>query len=303
MSKELVVIEQKPVLPEKWDYEESIARIKPAIYKWKSLTIELATELWVAREILSTHYHRDDGTFVPSWATYCEEIDCEKRTVNRWLAHIFGEEEKISELETAEKVTGEIKPIIWLGDFRELVKQLDNESIDLIVTDPPYPKEFLLLWSDLAKEAKRLLKPSGFLISYSGQMYLPQVMNMLAEYLDYYWLGMLYHKGPTGQRFEVNMWNRAKPILFYQNPPRKPQSKWLEDVIESEKPDKAKHEWGQSINPVSKLIECFSFEGETVLDPFAGGGTTIEACILLKRQCYACETDEETYSHLEKRFL
>jgi len=202
-----------------------------------------------------------------------------------------------------EKVVGEITPTIWYGDFRQLVKQLPDESINLIVTDPPYSKEFLPLWQDLSQEANRLLKPGAFLISYSGQVYLPDVINGLSTHLEYYWLGMLYHKGITAQRFEVNMWNRAKPILFYQKPPRIKQNVWLEDVLESESPDKTKHSWGQSLTSVLKLVECFSFEGETVLDPFAGGGTTIDACIRLKRQCYACEVNKATYQLLKDRFV
>lgn len=53
------------------------------------MTIELANELWVAREVLSSRYHRTDGTFVPSWAGYCQEIGSSKRVVNRWLRRWF----------------------------------------------------------------------------------------------------------------------------------------------------------------------------------------------------------------------
>jgi len=43
---------------------------------------EIATELWIAREKLSTPGHNySDGTIVPSgtWASYCESIGLEKR--------------------------------------------------------------------------------------------------------------------------------------------------------------------------------------------------------------------------------
>ncbi len=188
-----------------------------------------------------------------------------------------------------------------LGDFRDLIKNLADNSIDLVLTDPPYPKEYLPLWADLARESARVLKPAGFLIAYSGQAHLPKVLNMLSQYLDYYWLGMLYHKGPTGQRFEVNMWNRAKPILFYQKPPRIQQASWLEDVLESARADKLYHDWGQSIEPLKKLVECFSSPGQTVLDPFAGGGSTIIACIAGKRKVIAFENDRESYETIRKR--
>lgn len=195
----------------------------------------------------------------------------------------------------------EVAPDIQLGDFHNLIKTIKDDSIDLILTDPPYPKEFLPLWTDLAKEAKRVLKPGSFLIAYSGQVFLPQVLNMLLEHLDYYWLGMLYHQGVTGQRFEVNMWNRAKPILFFQKPPHTKQTEWLEDVIVSEKPDKELHDWGQNVKPLIKLLEHFSKPNDIILDPFMGGGATIEACIETKRKVIGYEIDKEQFRLVKER--
>ncbi len=191
---------------------------------------------------------------------------------------------------------------LQLGDFRDLIKEVANDSIDLVLTDPPYPKEYLPLWTDLAREASRVLKPTGFLIAYSGQVHLTKVLNMLSQHLEYYWLGMLFHKGSTGQRFEVNMWNRAKPILFFQKPPRQKQPQWLEDVFISEAPEKDNHIWGQSTETLSKLIETFCPLDGIVLDPFVGGGSTIEAASLTKRQIIAYEIDENTYDRAKQRF-
>lgn len=57
---ELVPIIQKPGLPSKWDYDKSVKKVKQQIYKWKNLTIEMANELWIAREILSAQGRRTD---------------------------------------------------------------------------------------------------------------------------------------------------------------------------------------------------------------------------------------------------
>ena len=50
---------------------------------------------------------------------------------------------------------------ILLGDFRDRLNALSDGSVDLILTDPPYPKDDLPLYSDLAKHAARLLGPRG----------------------------------------------------------------------------------------------------------------------------------------------
>ena len=31
---------------------------------------------------------------------------------------------------------------IYLADFKDIVKDIDDETIDLVITDPPYPAEF-----------------------------------------------------------------------------------------------------------------------------------------------------------------
>lgn len=79
-------------------------------------------------------------------------------------------------------------PQIKTGDFRQGCKRLADDSVDLIVTDPPYPKQYLPLWADLARVAARVLKPGGFLVAYSGQIHLATMMMMLSEHLTYYWL-------------------------------------------------------------------------------------------------------------------
>jgi hypothetical protein len=53
MAKEGLVKLAIPELPEHWDYDESVHKTKAIVYKWKTLTKELAEELWIAREILS----------------------------------------------------------------------------------------------------------------------------------------------------------------------------------------------------------------------------------------------------------
>lgn len=85
-----------PEIPAQWDFDRSIEKIQPLIYRWKNLTVEIAKELWIAREKLSKEGNPHislTGTNVPvkqTWAGYCEAIGLEKRTANRWLASIFG---------------------------------------------------------------------------------------------------------------------------------------------------------------------------------------------------------------------
>jgi site-specific DNA-methyltransferase (adenine-specific) len=62
-----------------------------------------------------------------------------------------------------------------LGDCKEKLKELDDNSIDAIVTDPPYGLSFMgKKWDydvpsvDIWKECLRVLKPGGYLLSFAG---------------------------------------------------------------------------------------------------------------------------------------
>jgi len=199
--------------------------------------------------------------------------------------------------EERKKVEDSLKDVgidIQLGDFRDLIKNVKDNSIDLILTDPPYPKEYLYLYEALAMEAKRVLKPSGFLISYSGQTYLPEVMKYLGGQLDYFWLAGLNHLGKKQIVFQKNVSCRMKPILIYQKPPMKKPHQFC-DLIDSPAPNKELDKWQQSVEPFITLLDRFSEPNDLILDPFCGTGTIPWACKLKKRKCIAYEIEEEKY--------
>lgn len=182
-----------------------------------------------------------------------------------------------------------------LGDFYEVLSDLPDGSIDCIITDPPYPKEYIEEWSKLSKFASQKLRPGGFCIAYSGQMYLPEVMSRLGASLDYYWTFAVYHGGSTQIVNGVNIMCRWKPVLIYQNGKQKLKNTF-QDYFISEQREKSEHDWQQSISGVSYLIEMFTSVNDLICDPFAGSGTTIKAAIAKGRKIIACELDERTFN-------
>lgn len=182
-----------------------------------------------------------------------------------------------------------------LGDFVEQFKDIPDGSIDCIITDPPYPLEYIECWTNLAKEAKRLLKPNGFCIAYSGQQNLIEVYNRMNEYLDYYWTFSLNHSGNTQLVMNKNILCGWKPLLVFQNGFKKIDVV-SKDVITGSKMEKEYHEWQQSEKELIYIIEKFTKIGDTILEPFAGSGTTIVASAKLKRKVIACEIDEKSYN-------
>lgn len=182
-----------------------------------------------------------------------------------------------------------------LGDFEEVFKDIPDGSIDCIITDPPYPKEFIEVWSKLSRFAKRVLKPNGYCVAYSGQMYLPEVINRMCENLDYYWTFAVYHEGQTQIVNGINLMCRWKPVLIFQNGKKKIENTF-QDYFVSEQREKNGHDWQQSKSGVAYLIEMFTKKGDTILEPFVGSGTTMIAAREKGRNVIGAEIDEKTFN-------
>jgi len=187
------------------------------------------------------------------------------------------------------------------GDFKQLLQDIPDNSIDLILTDPPYPYEYIEFWSDLSNLASRVLKSSGFCVVYSGQMHLPEVMQRLNENLQYYWTFCLYHEGKTQIVNGVNLICRWKPVLIYQKFPRKKLEITTQDYVINSIREKGQHDWQQGEDGVKKLIEIFSEPGDIILDPFAGTATILSCAKKLKRKSIGCEIEEQTFNIAKKR--
>ena len=199
------------------------------------------------------------------------------------------------------KTSDDIK--IYIGDCLDVTKkEIKKESVDVIITDPPYPFEYLDCWSKLSKIANHALKPSGLCIAMSGQLYLPEVMKRLNEHLAYYWMVGLIGFGPKQIVHPRNAQCGWKPILIYQKEPVKKYSHSFYDLITStSNKEKDDHKWQQSLNIYETLVKYFSESGDTILEPFAGSGTTLLACKNLKRRCIGIEIDGKNENAIKAR--
>jgi 16S rRNA G966 N2-methylase RsmD len=206
------------------------------------------------------------------------------------------ERERLAEIGKTKKIDIDFR----LGDFEEVFKDIPDGSIDCIITDPPYPYEFIEVWSKLSRVAKRVLKPNGYCIAYSGQMNLPEVIKRMNEHLNYYWTFSLIH---TGSRQLINgrsLFCGWKPILVFQNGFKK-LDKPFDDFIMGTGMEKTHHKWQQAELELKHLINNFTKEGDVIMEPFAGGGTTIIAALKLNRNIIAAEIDETSYNVSKQR--
>ena len=182
------------------------------------------------------------------------------------------------------------------GDFAHLSADLEPGSVDAIITDPPYPYEFIDQWTSLSTTAMRLLKPGGWCIAYSGKQHLAEVVRRMSDGgLAYFWqIIFMQTVTPTIHPRKVN--TRYKPILLFQKPPITPPDAYFVDVIDGQGVEKSDHEWQQSEDGFAWLIERFTNVGDTIVEPFAGGGTVPAVAQRLGRFCIAYEIEEASYA-------
>ena len=178
---------------------------------------------------------------------------------------------------------------LYHGDFREVLPSLDIQ-VPLIVTDPPYPKEFIPLYGDLARLAKDTLTEGGSLLAMCGQSYLPEIIQLMTPHLKYQWTISYLTPGAHLQVWQRKVMTGWKPVLWFVAGDY--NGKWTYDVAKSQADDKRFHHWGQSTSGMIDLLLRSSNEGDTVLDPFAGGGATLKACKMLGLPSIGIELEE-----------
>jgi len=230
-----------------------------------------------------------------------------EKTINKAYKEVKAktkEKERETKIEEILEILPEVSERCQLINkpIEEVGAEIPDESVDWIITDPPYPKEYLPLYEQLSKFAERVLKPRGSLICMVGQSYLPQLTQLLGTHLTYQWI--LSYLTPGGQA--VQLWDRKvntfwKPLLWYVK--GEYNGEWLGDVCKSDTNDndKAYHKWGQSESGMGDIIERFTMVGDVICDPFCGAGTTGVVALQLNRKFIGIDKSEESIEKTKTR--
>ncbi|MGO9197604.1 MAG: DNA methyltransferase [Acidimicrobiales bacterium] len=167
---------------------------------------------------------------------------------------------------------------IFHGPFQEVLAHVGDESVDLVLTDPPWQwdVETLDLWEDLGAFCARVLKPGRALVAYSGSGCLAAAIDRLSSHLEYFWAGALILPGRHNEVKAVMARDSSTPIVFFSKGRYEPRH-WFVNSLSSPGAEKGAHPWQKPLGNVAYYLECFSEAGELVCDPFLGGGTTAVA--------------------------
>lgn len=223
---------------------------------------------------------------------------------------------------------------ILRGDSKEIIKRIPDNSIDFILTDPPYnlgqhstgnillpgrsamnndvaewdmtgfnPEE----WAD---EFIRILKPTGNLFIFTSYNQLGRWYNCLDHKFDTSNF-MIWHKtNPAPKIFKAGFLNSCEMIFTCWNKKHTwnfiSQAK-MHNFIESpicmrpERLSNPKHPTQKPVSILKKMIEIASNKNDIIFDPFMGVGSTGVAALDFDRRFIGIELNETYFNAAEKR--
>jgi site-specific DNA-methyltransferase (adenine-specific) len=193
---------------------------------------------------------------------------------------------------------------LFQADIANQLPNIADNSVDYIITDPPYKKEFIPLYGELSKLASRVLKPEGSLIVMCGQSYLPEVINELCKHMKYHWcMAYLTSGGQSPQLIQKKVNVFWKPLLWFTKGGY--SGDHIGDVIKTPPNDNDKkyHEWGQSLGGFKEILSKFTYPGQVIFDPFLGGGTTGVAAVSMNRKFIGADIDQKNVDVTRERIL
>lgn len=251
-----------------------------------------------------------------------------------------------------------VQTVLLLGDCQEKLKDIEDNSVDLIFTSPPYadsrantyggikPNDYVHWFLPITNELLRILKPDGtFVLNIKEKVAAGErhtyVIELILEMRKQGWLWteeFIWHKknsypGKWPNRFRDSwerllQFNKNRKFNMYQEEVMVPMGDWAEkrlknlsDTDKVRDPSRVGSGFGKRIAnwigrekayPTNVLhmatetknrnhsavfpedlpewfIKLFTKEGDWVLDPFMGSGTTIRVAQRMKRNSVGIE--------------
>ncbi|RNC29485.1 MAG: DNA adenine methyltransferase YhdJ [Candidatus Dichloromethanomonas elyunquensis] len=224
-----------------------------------------------------------------------------------------------------------IKIELVTGDSLIELPKIQDESIDLIITDPPYNlskdygktkdnlefEEYLEFSKEWLTECKRILKKSGTIYVFMGFRYISYIYDILSRHLNmnfvnwiswHYTQGIGKTKGFSPRHDDILMFSKLPNYKFNLDNIRVPQKYYRSinnmrganpgDVWEFShvhycNDNRQKHPTQKPEGLIERMVLASSNEGDVVLDPFSGSGTTLRVCQQLSRNCIGIEINPE----------
>lgn len=186
------------------------------------------------------------------------------------------------------------------------MKKINSQSIDLIVTDPPYGMEFRsshryerydpihdddnLDWlNEWVWECNRIMKNNTHLYCFCSFHNIDIFKQELSEWLTVKNI-LIWEKNNTSMGdLEGDYAPKYEMIIFCVKGKRKLNGRRDSNIIYSKRTQNKLHPTQKPTSLIRYLIGKSTEEGDIVYDPFMGSGTTAISCIREKRNWIGSE--------------
>ena len=221
---------------------------------------------------------------------------------------------------------------IYNMDCLEGMKQIPNNSVDLIITDPPY--EFVGnkekyggrgAFGSIGREYHSELENAGIIGGFDRSAIMEECKRIMKKVNIYIWCSKEQIKWYLNFFDDYNMellsWHKTNPIptccnkylsdteylLFFREKGVKlygdfnsKKKYWLQPVNKTDK-ELYGHPTIKPLNIIRTLVLNSSLEEQIVCDPFMGSGTTAVACMLANRRYLGFELNKDYYNKSMER--
>lgn len=209
------------------------------------------------------------------------------------------------------------------GDMFDILPTIDNSSIGLVVTDPPYNvtgwewdkigshDDFVFVTDSWLKTIKPLLADEYNLFWFCSPQYMAVIEPMLVQSFGSIQSRIIWHRrnmamGSDSKYKFIDTWEM---IFHCGNKPMNWDGEWDDSrfdvqthaVPQTNFKDTKYHPTQKPIALIETLVKYGSYPNDTVLDPFAGSGTTGEACLNVGRDCILVEREDEYIEVINER--
>lgn len=208
---------------------------------------------------------------------------------------------------------GETTIVLRCCDVMEGFAELEDESVDLIIADPPYNSK--IKWDrkddewqfEWLEEAKRVLKEGGSIYVFFAPLNMYGVEGWIRRNLTLKNVLVWFHPNlyGCGLRYGTDRYKLSWEVVFYAvKGERAKHGKYIAveaykrygrgmDVFNIPAPI-PRYRLGQKpLKLIMRFVDLSSEPGDTVLDPFFGTGTTAVACKILGRNFIGFDNDPE----------
>jgi adenine-specific DNA-methyltransferase len=192
------------------------------------------------------------------------------------------------------------------GDCLSVMARMRSESIDFVLTDPPYLVNFTGRWDGEKNqivgdndpswvrpaftEIWRLLKPDSFCVSFYGWPYTDTFLGIWKS------IGLrpVSHLAFVKRQWGLGRFTRGThetAFLLAKGKPPIPETA-ISDVIDWQRDENAFHPNQKPVSALTPLIENYCPLDGVVLDPFMGSGSTLRAAKDLGFRAFGIEIEE-----------